>query len=226
MILSLASTAPAATITLYYTAEIDTITHSNGGYGDTAGFSVGGNAFGTITFNDNATDSNPDANRVDLKKGNSPNSLVLDVTAHSGISNLLFDNGDATSTVINIIDNVYNWTWGVYKDVLGFYSVNGRENFQLTLNSKNMLPSDPRPTMLTGVDYALSTLDLNPSEGPLSKNELEIDLYDPDYSSTLRRSTITGYITYLSTSPQVVPIPSAVWLLGSGLIGLIAIRRR
>lgn len=39
-------------------------------------------------------------------------------------------------------------------------------------------------------------------------------------------NALTGYAGGSSTTTPVVPIPAAVWLLGSGLVGLVVIRRR
>lgn len=36
----------------------------------------------------------------------------------------------------------------------------------------------------------------------------------------------SAYFTHDGTSPTVVPVPAAVWLFGSGLIGLVAVARR
>lgn len=44
-------------------------------------------------------------------------------------------------------------------------------------------------------------------------------------SSMTSAYSIIDYVSFNGT-PQVVPIPGAVWLLGSGLLGLVAFRRR
>ena len=36
----------------------------------------------------------------------------------------------------------------------------------------------------------------------------------------------TDYAPYLSVTVSSIPIPGAVWLLGSGLIGIVGIRRK
>jgi hypothetical protein len=36
----------------------------------------------------------------------------------------------------------------------------------------------------------------------------------------------TIHLDSVSVAPQVVPVPAAVWLFGSGLLGLVGIARR
>jgi len=51
------------------------------------------------------------------------------------------------------------------------------------------------------------------------------DVYDPYYGSN-SNVEVHGYIIEWDSEPVVVPIPPAIWLLGSGLVGLIAIGRK
>ena len=49
---------------------------------------------------------------------------------------------------------------------------------------------------------------------------------DLAYDNTYASFTVTDFSGYAVTGTSSVPIPGAVWLLGSGLLGLIGIRRR
>jgi hypothetical protein len=51
----------------------------------------------------------------------------------------------------------------------------------------------------------------------------EFRIYEMQYFADGSHVVMTGDLTLVSVSP--VPIPGAVWLLGSGLIGLIGVRR-
>jgi T5SS/PEP-CTERM-associated repeat protein len=54
----------------------------------------------------------------------------------------------------------------------------------------------------------------------------EYDASDLAYDETYASFTVTDFSGYAVTATSSVPIPGAVWLLGSGLLGLIGIRRR
>jgi hypothetical protein len=64
-------------------------------------------------------------------------------------------------------------------------------------------------------DYLEAAQAAVPTFGTL--NWGSVYLYTPDTS---------GYQEFLRGTPNPVPIPAAAWLLGSGLLGLVAIRRR
>ncbi|MBW1801539.1 MAG: VPLPA-CTERM sorting domain-containing protein [Deltaproteobacteria bacterium] len=49
--------------------------------------------------------------------------------------------------------------------------------------------------------------------------------FSSDFYHSLRIDSISGGIETVD-GPDLVPIPAAVWLLGSGLIGMLGIRRR
>ncbi|OEU61200.1 MAG: hypothetical protein BA867_04470 [Desulfobacterales bacterium S5133MH16] len=55
---------------------------------------------------------------------------------------------------------------------------------------------------------------------------LEGDFVTDTYRATMRIGIDDVGNLYTTIAPNVVPIPGAVWLLGSGLLGLVGIRRR
>jgi len=61
-------------------------------------------------------------------------------------------------------------------------------------------------TILTGTEFIFTNM--NPEGGSYNSNEYQF------------------YISALNVTPAAVPVPAAVWLLGSGLLGLISIARR
>jgi hypothetical protein len=42
----------------------------------------------------------------------------------------------------------------------------------------------------------------------------------------LTSATYQDYVIFLAQPGEEVPVPGAVWLLGSGLFGLVALRKR
>lgn len=69
---------------------------------------------------------------------------------------------------------------------------------------------------ITGYDDDNEPIYGDPASGYL---DISADFYD-----SLRLVSITGGIE--AVDPPTVPIPGAVWLLGSGLIGIVGIRRK
>ncbi|MEA5115639.1 MAG: VPLPA-CTERM sorting domain-containing protein [Geobacteraceae bacterium] len=54
----------------------------------------------------------------------------------------------------------------------------------------------------------------------------KVDASDLAYDNNLASFTATGLSGYAVTGNAPVPIPAAAWLLGSGLMGLVGLRRR
>lgn len=78
---------------------------------------------------------------------------------------------------------------------------------------------------LTGaaVDSDVTTLELSDSDIELSGNQLSINVAGLYFdTSTYARIDLQSDAT---AQPQPVPLPAGVWLLGSGLLGLMGVKR-
>ena len=60
--------------------------------------------------------------------------------------------------------------------------------------------------------------------GSIAFSEDDTLVFDSDFYDTLKIDTISGGIEAVEGPP--IPIPGAVWLMGSGLIAMVGIRRR
>ena len=83
--------------------------------------------------------------------------------------------------------------------------------------------SDPVPAIPNGVIASFDITGLTAGVYSLAFSQINAgNVFGEDISSSAF-STVAGTIT---VNAAVVPIPAAAWLLGSGLVGLVAIRRR
>lgn len=86
------------------------------------------------------------------------------------------------------------------------YSSNSTQGFGFTLYSLDT-------SIISGLDYQIL---------PFSLDQADYAMFYLEDTGTADTYLATGFLT----SVTVVPIPPAVWLFGSGLIGLISIARR
>lgn len=114
--------------------------------------------------------------------------------------------GDIASTVtfgtVGTIDDV-SFSFAAFSSVADVLTIGG---WQLDLTS------------LTIVDQTASVLTLS-GTGILSGNAFESTVVDWDFSGNVTGSSYSMTVT-------AVPVPAAVWLFGSGLLGLIGVARR
>ena len=82
-------------------------------------------------------------------------------------------------------------------------------------------------TTTTGIDSSMGFFNLSPNTGSLSKATTTQFGY-ADASNTLQAGqwllSSSGSLTY--TTPSAVPVPAALWLLGSAMVGLVGVARR
>lgn len=182
-------------------------------------FSVGDNFFGHFVIGD----SSSDAGSIDIIAptaigynfiGAPPYSaaiiddLVTSITVGVGTSVGIGDNdgmGDDTFFLNNLYGTVIPYE--TISDTWDVSSSNGFNSFGLILYSLDT-------GAFSGLDYQILPYALEQADYAM--------FYIEDTDSTGTTYLATGFLT----SVTVVPIPPAVWLFGSGLIGLIGIARR
>jgi len=100
---------------------------------------------------------------------------------------------------------IYNYTGVAWSD------------FHFTFNNAQIL----QPLAITNGDGVLVGADITPSTATLYFNP-------PESFGFFGAGVIASQVTYwsLEIAPSIVPIPPAVWLFGSGLLGLIGVARR
>ena len=118
------------------------------------------------------------------------------------------------------VTNNGNEAWGDFH--FGIFQIPGQgpvDNVDFIVTT----PYEPTSTTQSGLSWSLgsdgSTLDLYFYSDPVLPTETA---YFKVYTDNTTDQVNFGVFYY----PTAVPIPSAVWLLGSGLIGLIGFRRK
>jgi len=124
-------------------------------------------------------------------------------------------------TLLAVIGNSSTWT--------GVTDVTGLANFTAGAPA-DLTSAASVPGFLVLGDWSLELTKITYKEQDSSKLLLEgvgvltgADGYDPTAASW---SFSTSTLGFYSMSVSAVPVPAAVWLFGSGLIGLVGIARR
>ncbi|WP_419780245.1 hypothetical protein [Maridesulfovibrio sp.] len=138
---------------------------------------------------------------------------VWDVTAvvsQAGLNNRFKLNDGSSSTVLFSNKDKSNWNNAVTVDLENTFFTDGYKSYNLGLNDQS-----------NNVYTAKVIKEFSYNNIVFSENDLVIMLNDrggdKDYDD---------YILHGRASTAATPIPGAVWLLGSGLLGLIGLRKK
>jgi hypothetical protein len=92
----------------------------------------------------------------------------------------------------------------------------------ITVNTDLMLPIETPINVAMGVTAYGTTLGMFGNPGLQAPDNISVDaMLDPLFTPS-----DSNYTVLISSNLQPVPVPAAVWLFGSGLIGLIGVARR
>ena len=128
-----------------------------------------------------------------------------------------------SANAIGSVDNTWSFGGnpGVHytKNALSIVSDDGNGNVVLDMAGLTVFWGDPQADIDMGADNATITCAVDCSVG---------DTYSLDYSTVVPSGGFTGvlYGLHLEGTVSAVPVPAAVWLFGSGLLGLVGVARR
>lgn len=172
-----------------------------------SGFTIGDSFSGCFAIGDSSTDASsivitPTAS--DYSFTGAPYGGIITGGSIVGIE----DSGTMDDDTV-FLNNLYgsNIPYSTLYDGWDTYSFNSAQAFGLTLYSLDT-------SIISGLDYQILPFTLAQADYAMFYIE------ETDATGTIYLAT--GFLT----SVAVVPIPSAAWLFGSGLIGLIGIARR
>ena len=138
-------------------------------------------------------------------------------------------NNDAFTLKVNGID--FNSNQG-----FAIYAHGTTSTFAMVLDSKNFYRNLFFDNNKVYTDYAKTNelIDLTASAGKFSmyffddslSYNVSSDEIARDSVYTFKASEMSQVVLWHDIKPSAVPVPAAVWLLGSGLVGLVGIRRK
>ena len=122
---------------------------------------------------------------------------------------------------------LFDWSSSVNIDVVNVWDVNAAWGFGPNDGTtKNMLQTADTGCVLVGKLADSST----PECQALLQTQWLFTATDPDGNGTAGTGMVDGpfkgFNATFNIRPQVVPVPAAAWLMGSGLLGLIGVARR
>jgi hypothetical protein len=174
------------------------------------GINLNDPVLGALIYDSTITDENPS-----LEIGFYPNAITsFDVTIGSKSYSLIPSSYDSRSE-IGIMDDIE--TFGVYEDYIRFLGSvfeNGNSIFhflQLGFRTNTITPSSWIETS------SVLPTDINLNTADIATGSIRLDPFS---------FTHAVFFSISNATMSVIPIPPAIWLFGSGLLGLIVIARR
>ncbi len=146
-------------------------------------------------------------------------SFVFDGTSHNVTADLIFGTPPADAALDDLASHGVFQTY--YREfAFTFDSANKAIPYEMNANPG----SSPTPVPLgyTGTIMYYESFDV--STLLASGYQLHFDLYYP--TTAANGKPVTYFAPFSHDASSQVPIPAAAWLLGSGLLGLVAVRRR
>jgi hypothetical protein len=98
------------------------------------------------------------------------------------------------------------------------------EIYQITFDGAQTTIGNTQPGDTgTGLGYwETVTVDIS----SLTVSGIHIDMFTADYSADKDKDIVTAFAPFSHDGQYVVPVPAAVWLFASGLLGLVGVARR
>ena len=213
------------------------------------GSGAGGVDVAQFTFDSSADNGKLTITLTNVTSGGStvlpPNlltALVWTSTTQLATSVSGFDGSAIAAANFNAADNDFGFNWQ-YKTFGAAQTVSGasfNQGFSTAgfgvFGPGGNFPSTHSATNLNGSNYAIAPGNYNGSNGnpavnalPLAQSSITFVLYDAGTSIEICDlffiyGTTSGEVPAIPGSP--VPLPGAVWLLGTGLLALVGLRRR
>ena len=125
---------------------------------------------------------------------------------------------------VNWDPSVFTATGGAVNNILwDVGTVNLGTSGQASINFTNIFGPD-----VTGPSFGIATLSLQATGGPVSPVLPNITMAASGNWFDLNNVNITSAVVFNGATVTVnaIPVPAAVWLFGSGLLGLVGVARR
>jgi hypothetical protein len=165
-------------------------------------------------------------------------------TVATGYTNVAYINSDPTQNTapadtdlyyLNFEKNVQAVALAAFNDPTIITSEKGLGFDILSAGGFDIFSRNGKNTAYAAVNVKEDEYDKDDSKGKAKgkdkeENEIESFLLEIDLKTgkakKLGEFDFDGYVTGLTSAPSPVPVPSAVWLLGSALLGFVSFKRK